>query len=68
MSQSWPLSVTYMYDIYAPIWIPQQLWRRPKAASILVDGEIGGSIYGTIYPTISGSKNNLKLMILPSQY
>ena len=35
-----------------------QIWSLwPKAASILVDGEIGGSIYGTIYPTISGSKN-----------
>ena len=24
--------------------------------SIMVDGDIGGSIYGTIYPTTSGSK------------
>ena len=36
---------------------PPLLWRRPKAASIMVDGEIDGSIYGTIYPTIYGSKN-----------
>ena len=25
------------------------LWRRPKAASIMVDGEIDGAIYGTTY-------------------
>ena len=36
------------------------LWRRPKAASIMVDGEIDGSIYGTIYPTIYGSKNGAR--------
>ena len=39
-------------------------WRRPKAASILVDGEIGGSIYGTIYPTISGSQNGVGIDII----
>ena len=31
------------------------------AASILVDGEIGGSIYGTISPTIFGSKNGTEI-------
>ena len=40
------------------------LWMRPKAASILVDGEIGGSIYGTIYPTISGSRNGAEIHII----
>ena len=34
------------------------LWRRPKAASILVGGEIGGSIDGTVYPTISCFTNS----------
>ena len=29
--------------------------------SILVDGEIGGSIYGTICPTISVSKNGAEV-------
>ena len=33
------------------------LWRRPKAASIMVDADIDGSIYGTIYPAIYGSQN-----------
>ena len=33
------------------------MWRLPKAASMLVDGEIGGSIYGAKYSTISGSKH-----------
>ena len=42
------------------------LWRWPKAASILVNGEIGGSVYGTIYPTMSGSKNGAEIdMFLP---
>ena len=36
------------------------LWKRPKAASILVDGEIAGSMCGTIYPTISASQNGGK--------
>ena len=27
---------------------PPLLWRRPEAASIMVDGEIYGAIYGTI--------------------
>ena len=37
------------------------LWRRPKAASILVDGEIDGSMYyGAIYPSISGSENGAR--------
>ena len=36
---------------------------RPTVVeSIIVDGEIGGSIYGTIYPTISGSQMVLKLI------
>ena len=39
------------------------LWRRPKAASILVDGEVGGSICDTIYLTISGSKNGAEIDI-----
>ena len=29
--------------------------------SIMVDGEIGGAIYGTIHPTISGSKNGAEI-------
>ena len=33
------------------------VWRRLKAASMMVDGEIDGSIYGTIYPSIYGSEN-----------
>ena len=37
------------------------LWRQPKAASIMVDGEFGGSINGTIYPTISGSKKGAEI-------
>ena len=39
------------------------LWRRPKAASIMVDGEINGSIYGTIYP----SKMVPETIILPEE-
>ena len=36
--------------------------------SILVDGEIGGCMYGTIYPTISGSKNGAETdIILPER-
>ena len=40
---------------------------RPTVVeSIMVDGEIRGSIYSTIYPTISGSKNGAEIeMILP---
>ena len=32
--------------------------------SIIVDGEIGGSISGTIYPAISGSKNGAEIQII----
>ena len=31
--------------------------------SIMVDGEVGGSIYGTICPTISGSNNSAEIDI-----
>ena len=35
---------------------------RPTVVeSIMVDGEVGGSIYGTIYPTISVSKNGAEI-------
>ena len=38
---------------------------RPTVV-IVVDGEIAGSIYGAIYPTISGSKNGAEIdIILP---
>ena len=36
------------------------LWRRPKAASILVDGEIDGSMYGATYPSIYGSEDGAR--------
>ena len=36
------------------------LWRRPKAASILVDGEIDGSMYGATYPSMYGSENGAR--------
>ena len=35
---------------------------RPTVVeSIVVDGEIGGSIYGAVYPTISGPKNGAEI-------
>ena len=38
---------------------------RPTAVEfIMVDGEIGGSMYGTIYPTMSGSKNGAEISII----
>ena len=41
---------------------------RPTVVeSIMVDGEIGGSMYGTIYPTISGSKNGAEINIIPPE-
>ena len=42
---------------------------RPTVVeSAMVDGEIGSSIYGTIHPTISCSKNRPKLTIIPALY
>ena len=40
------------------------LWRRPEAASISVDGEIRGSMNGTIYPTASGPTNGAEIHII----
>ena len=41
---------------------------RPIVAeSIMVDGEIGRSIYGTIYPAISGSKNGVEINRIQSE-
>ena len=33
----------------------------PLVESIMLDGEVGGSIYGTKYPTTSGSKSGAKI-------
>ena len=52
----------------APITVGRAPFGAPPTAveSIMVDGEIGGSIYGTIYPTISGSTNCVEIdIILP---
>ena len=35
--------------------------RSTVLESIMVDDEIGGSIYGTIYPTISGSRHGAEI-------
>ena len=35
--------------------------RTTVVESIFVDGETGGSIYGTIYPIISGSQNGAEI-------
>ena len=42
---------------------PPLLWRRPKAASIVVDAEVHGAIYGTIYPTRYGTIKGTKYCI-----
>ena len=52
------LSIWNHQSCHPPVWIPQRSKAlAAKAAFILLDGEIGGSMYGTIYPTISGHQN-----------